>query len=134
MHAVVCDWGAMAWFRGCCVGLMVPGFLLEAVSEGEGPPRACAACRTLLPSSAEAAPALGAAGAVCRDCFRRMDHRWPAIRVCAGKVHKLRPWFSGGVFVQGPRRLSLVYQQAYGPDGGTPALTMSFRLFQCVNG
>jgi len=49
-------------------------------------------------------------------------------------VLKLRPLLSGGVFVQGPRGLSVMYRSTDGPDGGTPALTMSFRPFLCGNG
>jgi len=33
---------------------------------------------------------------------------------------ELRPWLSGRVFLQGPRRLSVLHRSADDPDGGTP--------------
>jgi hypothetical protein len=36
------------------------------------------------------------------------------------KVFKSSPLLSGGVFVQGPRGLSVMYRSTDGPDGGTP--------------
>lgn len=80
MHGMVGGSGSLRWLRDGIAGLVTFVVIWGAASGGQAQAlEACRACRQPLSSPALPRPQSGEAGAVCRGCFRRMDHRWPAI-------------------------------------------------------